>query len=322
VHGITIDENIDPDINSVVEQKLAALPRGEQYIKTIQDMNLLSTIAGEFDSKTKKWLRPLTKKELTFLYEIYLPIDGFGWSFISRFIDPRIKKLREQRDAKADAAIIFDCQPDQIAWGKDEIREDTKAYVGPLFPDIFQILKHLKHIYTSFPEGRIVKSTIEIGGKTKEDLENEMKKQNIFIANEAKFVMDGKDFITSKKPEPMNLVKLTIKDLGLDKYITIEQIEQKAQKFGLELCPAEAGPYYRIDYPNQPDDEVVCMGMKPILALDGAPDIFKLNKFFGTFQQLDCCRNSLNPNYSNKNKTINLSPRFKIVLRVSANNSL
>ena len=52
-----------------------------------------------------------------------------------------------------------------------EVNELTKAYVGPLFKDIFKTLSHLEHLYTSFPEGKITRQSIEIGGQTEKQFE-------------------------------------------------------------------------------------------------------------------------------------------------------
>jgi hypothetical protein len=162
VRGVAHQENLDPYISGVVEQKLKELPDGKVFEKKNQDMKQLTVI----ENKIKKG-QELTRADLVFLYEIDATIQGFGYQK-----DPRIQELRQQRDPKADAPLVFDCEPSQIAWGQSEIREDTKIYVGPLFPNIFQQLKHLEHLYIAFPEGRIVRNIIEIGGQTKEDDRN------------------------------------------------------------------------------------------------------------------------------------------------------
>ena len=77
--------------------------------------------------------------------------------------------------------IVFDCEPSQIAHSVGEVNESTKAYVGKLEPGIFQKLPEtLEHIYTSFPEGKIQKYSIEIGGKTKDQLKKRIA-EKIFI---------------------------------------------------------------------------------------------------------------------------------------------
>ena len=114
--------------------------------------------------------------------------------------DPRVKELRKQRNPKEDAPAVFECAPKQIAWNYEEVNQNTKAYIGPLFPGIFTELGHLEHIYTSFPEGKIRRETIEIGGKDAKQLEKELTKAGFQISDYAKFMMNSKDFKTSKNP--------------------------------------------------------------------------------------------------------------------------
>ncbi len=276
VRGVGPDQNLDPHIGKVVQDKLAEFPDGKLYEKKNQDMKQLTAI----ENKVQKG-QELTRVDLVFLYEIDSAIQGFGYQK-----DPRIKEIRETRDPKADAPLVFDCAPEQIAWGQNEITEDTKAYVGPLFPNIFQQLKHLEHLYTTFPEGRIVRSTIDIGGQTKEELQAEMKRQNIQIYSYAQSMLDSRDFTTLKKPEPADLVRLKVRDLNLDNPTT-ENIYQRAEELGLELCPAEVGPQYRLQYTDQPMDEYLYIAMKQITDFNGCPRVFRLYRD-GDGLSLDC----------------------------------
>lgn len=267
VRGIGPDQNLDPHIGKVVQEKLAEFPDGKLYEKKNQNMKQLTAI----EDKIRKG-QELDRTDLVFLYEINSPVQGFGYQK-----DPRIQEIRETRDPKADAPLVFDCEPSQIAWGQSEIREDTKAYVGPLFPNIFQQLKYLEHLYTAFPEGRIVRNTIEIGGQTKKELEEKMSRQNIHIYGYAQSMLDSEDFTTAQKPEPADLVRLKVRDLNLDNPTT-DNIYKKAEELGLELCPAEVGPQYRLQYTDQPADEYLYIAMKQIIASDGRPCVFELGR--------------------------------------------
>ncbi|MEK7508450.1 MAG: hypothetical protein AAB568_01190 [Patescibacteria group bacterium] len=267
VRGIASDQNLDPYITDVVKKKMQEFPDGEQYEKEAGDMKLLTTL----ENKTRVG-QPLTKDDLLFLYEINSKIKGFGYDD-----DPRIKELRDQRDPKTDAPIVFECEPNQIAWNQKDINDKTKAYVGPLFANIFQTLKHLEHLYTSFPEGKIVKNTIEIGGKTKAELEKELKAGNFQVGSYAKSMMESKDFVTTKKMELADLIRLKVGDLGLN-HPTTDQIYKKIQELGLELCPAEVGPQYRLQYTDQPLNEYLYIGMKQITGSGGRPDVFVLSR--------------------------------------------
>ena len=107
---------------------------------------------------------PFTKDDLVLLYEINGTIEGFGYQK-----DPRIDELRQGRNAEEDMLIIFECERDRIAHVPSQINENTRAYVGQLEPGIFQRLpESLEHVYMSFPDKKIRRENVEIGGKSAE----------------------------------------------------------------------------------------------------------------------------------------------------------
>ena len=262
VRGIGPDQNLDPYIGDVVKKKLTEFSDGPKYEKKVADMKFLTQI----ENKTKL-KQPLGKEELIFLYEINNKIEGFGYQR-----DPRIKEVIDQRNPKEDAPIVFECQPEQIAYSEKEIKENTKAYIGPLFKNIFQT--NIEHIYTFFPESSIKKMEAEIGGKTKKELMKEMEKNKVWISNYAKSMIDNPDFTTSKKQEHLNLVRISVKDLGFPNGAKTDKIYKKAQGLGLELCPAEVGPQLRLQYLDQPNGDWFYIGMKQISDSDGDPSVF------------------------------------------------
>ena len=271
VRGIAENQNLDSYIAPVVQAKMAEFPDGKAYEKKAGDMKLLTVIENKVKAN-----KNLTKDDLIFLYEINNKIEGFGYS-----TDPRIKELRDQRNPKADAPIVLECSPEQIAWNYEEVNENTKAYIGPLFPGIFTELGRLEHIYTSFPEGKIRRESIEIGGKTSEQLQTELIKAGFKIGDYAKFMLNSKDFKTSKKSEQANLVRLKVRDLFGNQNATTDEIYKKAAEVGLELCPAEVGPNLRLHYKNQPLNEWFAVAMKQISGPGGSPNLFSLARSSG-----------------------------------------
>ena len=271
VRGIAANQNLDSYIAPVVQKKMREFPDGQAYEKKAGDMRRLTVI----DNKTKT-NQSLSKDDLIFLYEINTPIEGFGYQR-----DPRIKELRDQRNPKEDAPIVFDCSPQEIAWSQEQVDQNTKAYIGPLFNGIFKKLGHLEHIYTSFPESKIHRSTIEIGGKTVKQLETELEKVGNKISDYARHMLNSNEFKIQKKSEQVNLIRLKVRDLFGDKYPTTDELYKKAEEFGLELCPAEVGPHYRLQYKNQPMDEWFSIAMKQISDPDGLPYVFSMGRNSG-----------------------------------------
>ena len=57
-----------------------------------------------------------------------------------------------------------------------------------------------------------------------------MKAKDIKISNYAQSLLDNSDFKTQPNVENLNLIRLTVKDLGFSNYATTEQIYQKAPR--------------------------------------------------------------------------------------------
>lgn len=262
VRGVAPDQNLDPYIGGVVQKKLAEFTDGQAYEKKSRDMKLLT----EIESKSKKG-EALTKDELIFLYEIDSQIEGFGYQR-----DPRIEEIRKTRNPNEDAPIVFECEPSQIAHSQKEINQNTKVYIGPFFNGIFQL--NLEHVGTSFPEGMVKKMKAEIGSQTGPELEKELEAKNFYVSDWAKDLLRSKDFVVSKTKEAVELVRLTVKDLGFPNGATTQEIYDKAEKLGLELCPAEVGPHLRLQYSGK---EWILIAMKQITARDGHPRVFRLS---------------------------------------------
>ena len=284
VRGVGEHQNLDRYIAEVVQAKLQTFPDGAIYEKKSNDMKRLTEIDRQFDRETKQWKIELTKSELLFLYEFSGLIQGFGYDK-----DPRIAELQKaRRDAgllEQDLCIIFECEPNQIAKNQEDLTKnaiggfETKVYVGPLFKDIFKTFSNIEHIYASFPEGKITRATIEIGGKNTKELEEELARQNIQIKDWTKQIIKSNDFTTAKNPESVDLIRLKVRDLGITKvFTTIDQIYAKAKELGLELCPPEVGPQYRLQYMDQPEGENLCIGMNQIAGSDRLPYIFQLRR--------------------------------------------
>lgn len=268
--GIAPKQNLDPYISDVLEKKLVEFGlEGEAFKKRAADMKRLTAIEHKVLTK-----QDLDTSDLVFIYEINSPIEGFGYEK-----DPRIGELRSQRNSEEEMPIVFGCSRDQIACSISQIHADTKAYVGKLEPGIFDKLsRNIEHVYTSFPEGKIRRETIQIGGKTAEQLEREMEDQGIHIYGYAKDMLHSKDFTTFPNPENLDTVRLKVQDLDLTGCSTIDQVYAKAKELGLELCPAEAGPHLRLSYKNQPSNELFCIAMEQIPERYGNPSVFRLGR--------------------------------------------
>ena len=271
-------QNVEGNMTEILEVKLQEFgSEADRFKKKSSDMKHLTAIYDEgfkVDEKTKERVyfnAELSKDELVFLYEINDKIEGFGYEK-----DPRIKEIRKTRNPEEDAPIVFECRPDQIAHNQKEINENTRVYVGKLFKDIFQKLPdRIEHIYTKFPEGKLQKYKIEIGGKTKDQLKKKLEEKNIIISGYADDLLKSRDFTVSNKIYRANLISLTVKELGLEEGATTDRIYEQAKELGLDLCPVEVGPQLRLQDTGK---EGMLIAMKQIADCDDSPDVFNLHR--------------------------------------------
>lgn len=281
-HGITevrgiifneeVKQHLDDYITPVVDEKLKEMEGGEKWADKMEDMKKLRELHFKHLQK-----EPLDKNDLTFLYEIDRPIQESGYGR-----DPRIAELLKGRNAEEDMLVIFECERDQIAHDLSQINKNTKAYVGQLEPGIFQRLpENLEHVYTSFPDKKIRRENVEIGGKSAEQLISEMEAVGIRIGDSVKSMLKWGEFVPSENPEEATLIRLTVADLGFKSNATRDQIYERAQILGLELPPAYALLNYRLKYRNQPIGGIN-MGYKQIRFSVG-PGIFKMGNIGNHF---------------------------------------
>lgn len=270
VRGIAPEQNLDPYIAPVLDKKLESFgSEGEKYKKRSADMKKLTEIYNKFDKNEN-----LTKEDLKFLYEIDDNIEGFGYKK-----DPRIAEIRKTRNLQEDASIIFDCAKEQIATNPVELDQNSKAFIGPLFPGIFDKIKkyNIEHIYTSFPERKISRLETIIGGKNKEELLKELK-EKFQVSYCAEGMIESSDFKTLEKFEKLNLVKLRVDALGIPGVATVKEIYDKAKELGLELCPAETGPHLRLEDIKQFLGDFYLIAMTPISDRYGSPYVFDVGR--------------------------------------------
>ena len=269
VRGILPSQGVEPVMQEALDQKLGDFGgEAKIYRKKSNDMRMLTSL-----EKKREKEEPFAKEDLLFLYEVNAPIEGFGYEK-----DPRVEEIRKDRNAEEDMLIIFDCTKAEIAHVPNEINAHTKAYVGPLEPGVLQKLpENFEHVYTSFPDKKIRRENVEIGGKDAKQLTRELEAAGINISDYAKDMLKSPDFVAGKREE-ITLIRLSVSDLGFARGGTTDQIYARAQEMGLELCPPDTGPNYRLKYQDQPMNEWVYVGMKQIPDRDGDPHVFHLER--------------------------------------------
>lgn len=269
VRGIAADQNMDPYISPVVEEKMKEFPDGKLYDKKVQDMKILTAIEGKIENG-----QSLIKQDLVFLYEINGSINDFGYQR-----DPRIAELRSQRNPKEDAPVIFGCTPEEIAYGPDDVNEKTKAYIGKWNPEVHSSLsRNIKYIYEEFPNRKVFLRDLEFDPliNNADVAEKTLLENGHEITDWTRDILKKTPFSGEKKS--FKLVSFSVENLGLPDGVSTQEIFNKAQKLGLELVPAEIAPQLRLQYKNQPIDEELVLAMEPLADSNGDNLLFSIHQ--------------------------------------------
>jgi len=124
IRGIAKQQNLEPEMEGVLSEKLKEFPDREKYLKKVSDMEKLTKIHNEYEE------RELTKEEIKFLYEVDNKIVGFGYGE-----DPRIEEVRKKRNFKKDLSFVLDCSEDEISNNKNDVLNGKKIvyFYGDLY---------------------------------------------------------------------------------------------------------------------------------------------------------------------------------------------
>ena len=266
----TLADDFAPDLIEAVESLSETIDdAGQKREVRNKEVIHLRTLLALKDKPKEAY----TREDLTFLYEIDEPIRGFEGR------DPLADELRKTRKVEEDTLIIFDCTPAQIAHTTSEIKETTKAYIGPLTPGTLdKLTRTLEHIYTSFPEGRVKQRTIELGGfKDGKAFETELEKKGMKTNEWSQHLLESPDFKVLGTHEQADLIELSVASLGFNTNTRYDKICERAKELGLDLCPAEVGPQLRLQYTDQPQGEWFILAMKAISDRDGHPGLFDVH---------------------------------------------
>jgi hypothetical protein len=89
-------------------------------------------------------------------------------------------------------------------------------------------------------------------------------------------ILDSPGFQVAKTAVAVDLVNVSVADLGFINGARLSAIYKKALDLGLELCPNETGPQLRLQYKDQPMDEWIRVAMEPIVDSDGSPGVLSV----------------------------------------------
>ena len=110
IRGIADNQNMEPEMMPILEEKLKEFPDKDKYLKKEHDMKLLTLIDKKVNNNIE-----LTLDELKFLYEIDGQITGFGY-----WEDPRIEEIKRKRNERRDYGLIFNVKEEEVALSQKE----------------------------------------------------------------------------------------------------------------------------------------------------------------------------------------------------------
>ncbi len=118
--------------------------------------------------------------------------------------------------------------------------------------------------------------TIKLGAvTTKMALWDALETAHCAIGTQAEEMLVRPEFKISKTKLSVDLVYLSVDQLGIRTQASLADIYSQAEKVGLVLAAAEVGPQLRLHYFEQPLGEFLNIGMEPIKPYyDGGPSIF------------------------------------------------
>ncbi|APG15850.1 uncharacterized protein YjiS (DUF1127 family) [Bradyrhizobium elkanii] len=111
----------------------------------------------------------------------------------------------------------------------------------------------------------LVWKTIRVGTFTDTfALRSAMSAMGCGVGNAADEILARPAFTLSRKKAEVELVAVSVAELGFQGEASLREIYARAQQLGLALAPAEIAPQLRLQYLDQPIGEFLTIGMEPI----------------------------------------------------------
>lgn len=130
---------------------------------------------------------------------------------------------------------------------------------------------------STFPVWKTIK--LGTGLKTDKDFRQAIEKAGCRVSDWAADILGKPAFSAANEATEVDLVKVTVVELGFPNGATRHDIYRKAKELGLELCPSEVGPQLRLQYLDQPMHEWVLIGMEPMTGSGGSLKMFGVGRY-------------------------------------------
>lgn len=263
----------DPYFNDIIDA-LKQLRRTKTDTGELRDFKQISL--SELQNFKVKDYHILTENG-EILFRDFNPDDN---AFVLKMGLMNITSETSKTDASKIMKIVegIECDSSQIAYGINEVNENTKAYIGEWNPEIMKKLpENIEYLYELFPEKKILRKTIELTTKTSKEYAEELLKQGYKTSDWAQDILNKVEPL--KQKEEINIVLFSVEQLGFSNGATLQEIYNKAKELGLELCPPQVGPEFRLNYKDQPNGEYLRIAMESISDSVDSPDLFEVGRY-------------------------------------------
>jgi hypothetical protein len=150
----------------------------------------------------------------------------------------------------------------------------------------FERLLQCNSVNVTFSDGRAevvsidpvtsIWKTITIGNISRDKFIPALKVRGMNVSDWSADMMKQDAFTVAEQEQQIDLVNVSVAELGFDNATRYDAICARAKERGLELCPPEVGPQLRLQYLDQPLGEWLRVAMEAIRDSDGDLCVFSV----------------------------------------------
>ncbi len=118
-----------------------------------------------------------------------------------------------------------------------------------------------------------------IGGLSKEQLLQQLSETGIQFNKYANTLFEHPQFSPPSEVKKINLVKITLSDLGLNDSCSADEFSDRATMLRLKRCPLYLAAFLRLEYLNQPDGPYLTVASHKLNEDENFPNGFYLRNF-------------------------------------------
>lgn len=119
---------------------------------------------------------------------------------------------------------------------------------------------------------------IESGGRSKTELLSSLREAGISLNKYAEILFDDPAFVTSETSQWLLATEATVAELGLMAGATSAEIFNRARCVGLDLCPLELAPHFRLQFLDQSEGPYLTVASTKTKDDDAYPNGFYLRR--------------------------------------------